>query len=113
MANGKNITEILILNLLDTRPMYGAEMVEEIKKISGNTVIMSLPSLYSSLHRMSNKRLVNSYQKQSTIGGRCRVYNITKYGREYLEDHPLEINYNITNNTANTAETINITNNIT
>ena len=109
MANGKNITEILILNLLDSRPMYGAEMIEEIKKLSGNTVIMSLPALYSSLHRMADKRLVNSYQKQSTIGGRCRVYNITKYGREYLEDHPIEINYNVTNNA---AETINITNNI-
>ena len=112
MASGKNITEILILNLLNVRPMYGAEMVEEIKKISGNTVIMSLPSLYSSLHRMADKRLVNSYQKQSTIGGRCRVYNITKYGREYLEDHPIEINYNeIANNIIDTEETTNVNKN--
>lgn len=108
------MTEILILNLLDSRPMYGAEMVEEIKRLSGNTVIMSLPALYSSLHRMADKRLVNSYQKQSTIGGRCRVYNITKYGREYLEDHPIEINYNdIANNNVNNTETINAANNIT
>ena len=88
------MTEITILNLLDKRPMYGAEMVEEIKKLSGNTVIMSLPTLYSSLHRMATKKLVNSYQKQSTIGGRCRVYNITKFGREYLSKNPININYN-------------------
>lgn len=106
------MTEILILNLLDSRPMYGAEMIEEIKKLSGNVVIMSLPALYSALHRMADKRWVNSYQKQSTIGGRCRVYNITKYGREYLEDHPIEINYNeITNNIVNNTETTNVTNN--
>ncbi len=89
------MTEITILNLLDKRPMYGAEMVEEIKKLSGNTVIMSLPTLYSCLHRMSGKKWVNSYQKQSTIGGRCRVYNITKHGREYLTKNPIQIDYNI------------------
>lgn len=97
MAGGKNITEITILNLLDKRAMYGAEMVEEIKKLSGNTVIMSLPTLYSSLHRMANKKWVNSYQKQSAIGGRCRVYNITKTGREYLSKNPLHIDYSLIN----------------
>jgi len=96
------MTEIIILSLLDKRPMYGAEMVEEIKKISGNTVIMSLPTLYSSLHRMAGKKWVNSYQKQSTIGGRCRVYNITKHGREYLSKNPIQIDYNtIINNDNN------------
>ena len=93
MASGKNITEITILNLLNQRPMYGAEMVEEIKKLSGNTIIMSLPTLYSCLHRMATKKLVNSYQKQSTIGGRCRVYNITKIGREYLNKNQIKIDY--------------------
>ena len=87
------MTEITILNLLNTRPMYGAEMIEEIKRLSGNTVIMSLPTLYSSLHRMANKEYVRSYQKESTIGGRCRVYNITKYGREYLAKNPIKIDY--------------------
>lgn len=96
------MTEIIILSLLDKRPMYGAEMVEEIKKISGNTVIMSLPTLYSSLHRMAGKKWVNSYQKQSTIGGRCRVYNITKHGREYLSKNPIQIDYStIINNDNN------------
>ncbi|MCQ2382340.1 MAG: PadR family transcriptional regulator, partial [Clostridia bacterium] len=92
MTRGK-MTEITILNLLNTRPMYGAEMIEEIKRLSGNTVIMSLPTLYSSLHRMANKEYVRSYQKESTIGGRCRVYNITKYGREYLAKNPIKIDY--------------------
>ena len=87
------MTEITILNLLNTRPMYGAEMIEEIKRLSGNTVIMSLPTLYSSLHRMANKEYVRSYQKESAIGGRCRVYNITKYGREYLAKNPIKIDY--------------------
>ena len=46
------------------------------------------------------------YQKQSKIGGRCRVYNITKYGREYLEDNPIEINYNVMNNAAETVRAV-------
>lgn len=87
------MTEITILNLLSNRPMYGVEMIEEIKRLSGNTVIMSLPTLYSSLHRMADKKLVNSYQQESTIGGRRRVYNITKFGREYLAKNPIKIDY--------------------
>ena len=87
------MTEITILNLLSTRPMYGVEMIEEIKKLSGNAVIMSLPTLYSSLHRMADKKLVNSYQQESPIGGRRRVYNITKSGREYLAKNPIKIDY--------------------
>ena len=73
--------------------MYGAEMIDEIKRLSGNTVIMSLPTLYSSLHRMAEKKYVNSYQKESAIGGRCRVYNITNFGRDYLAKNPIKIDY--------------------
>lgn len=87
------MTELTILNLLNKRPMYGAEMIEEIKRLSGNTVVMSLPTLYSSLHRMANKEYVRSYQKESAIGGRCRVYNITNIGREYLAKNPIKIDY--------------------
>ncbi len=87
------MTDITILNLLSNRPMYGAEMIDEIKRLSGNTVIMSLPTLYSSLHRMADKKYVNSYQKESAIGGRCRVYNITNNGREYLDKNPIKIDY--------------------
>lgn len=97
------MTEITILSLLNERPMYGAEMVEEIKKLSGNTVIMSLPTLYSCLHRMAGKKWVNSYQRQSNIGGRCRVYNITKFGREYLNKNPIKIDYKLITDNSNLA----------
>lgn len=101
------MTELTILSLLSTRPMYGVEMIEEIKRLSGNTVIMSLPTLYSSLHRMSNKRFVNSYQQESAVGGRRRVYNITKTGREYLEKNPIKIDYNeIVKDTTETRQTM-------
>ena len=100
------MTEITILNLLNTRPMYGAEMIEEIKRLSGNTVIMSLPTLYSSLHRMATKEYVRSYQKESAIGGRCRVYNITNIGREYLAKNPIKIDYQqIVNHSTTTHKT--------
>jgi|GEM_PF-3312786 len=92
MARGK-MTEITILNLLSNRPMYGVEMIEEIKRLSGNAVVMSLPTLYSSLHRMADKKYVRSYQKEGMVGGRCRVYNITEVGREYLAKNPIKIDY--------------------
>ena len=75
--------------------MYGVEMVEEIKRLSGNIVIMPLPTLYSALHKMASKKLVNSYWQEAEIGGRRRVYNITRVGREYYEKNRFEINYQL------------------
>ncbi len=89
------MTEIQILNLLNIRPMYGVEMIEEIKRLSGNAVIMSLPTLYSALHKMATRKLVNSYWQEAEIGGRRHVYNITKTGREYREKNPIEIDYEL------------------
>ena len=87
------MTEIQILNLLSIKPMYGVEMIEEIKRLSGNVVVMSLPTLYSSLHKLAAKKFVNSYWQEAEIGGRRHVYNITKAGREYREKNKIEINY--------------------
>ncbi len=89
------MTEIQILNLLNIRPMYGVEMIEEIKRLSGNAVIMSLPTLYSALHKMATRKLVNSYWQEAEIGGRRHVYNITKAGREYREKNQIEIDYEL------------------
>lgn len=95
MARSKSITEIQILNLLNLRPMYGAEMIEEIKRLSGNTVVMSLPTLYSALHKLATKKLVNSYWQEAEIGGRRHVYNITQAGRDYHAKNKIEINYDL------------------
>lgn len=73
--------------------MYGAEMVEEIKRLSSNIVVMPLPTLYSSLHKLATKKFVNSYWQEAEVGGRRHVYNITKAGREYYEKNKFEINY--------------------
>lgn len=75
--------------------MYGVEMVEEIKRLSGNIVVMPLPTLYSSLHKMASKKLVNSYWQEAEVGGRRHVYNITRAGREYFEKNKFEINYQL------------------
>ena len=94
------MTEIQILNLLNIRPMYGVEMIEEIKRLSGNAVVMSLPTLYSALHKMATRKLVNSYWQEAEIGGRRHVYNITKAGREYREKNQIEIDYELLKNQA-------------
>ena len=75
--------------------MYGAEMIEEIKRLSGNTVVMSLPTLYSALHKLAAKKLVNSYWQEAEIGGRRHVYNITKAGRDYHAKNKIEINFDL------------------
>jgi DNA-binding PadR family transcriptional regulator len=93
VAKNKTITEIAVLSLLSARPMYGVEMVEEIKRLSGGVVVMPLPTLYSALHKMDAKKFIRSYWREAEIGGRCRVYNTTAAGQLYYEQNKFEINY--------------------
>jgi DNA-binding PadR family transcriptional regulator len=75
--------------------MYGAEMVEEIRRLSGDVVKMPLPTLYSALHKMDTKKFIRSYWREAEIGGRCRVYNITGSGKDFFIKNKFEINYEL------------------
>ncbi|MDR0384033.1 MAG: PadR family transcriptional regulator, partial [Christensenellaceae bacterium] len=91
--NVRTITEIAILAMLNERPMYGTEMVDEISKKSNGGVQMNLSTLYSALKKMDQKQLIRSYYKELAVGGRCRVYNITGEGRDFYNDNLIEIDY--------------------
>ncbi len=62
----KGSTVILVLTLLNERPMYGYELVKEMEKRSGNELQMKEGTLYPSLHKLERQSYISSYWEKQT-----------------------------------------------
>jgi PadR family transcriptional regulator PadR len=73
------VPELLILNLLARRPMYGYELVQAIRRSTQGTLVFGEGCVYPVLHRLEAEGLLGS--KRETVGGRSRVvYRVTAKG---------------------------------
>lgn len=77
------VPELVILRLLDGRPMYGYELVQAIRRESGGTLEFGEGCIYPILHRLEHQALLGG--RRETVGGRNRVvYRLTPAGRKRL-----------------------------
>ena len=83
-------TNLYILKALENGEKYGYEIIDSVNKISYNKLEIKQATLYSTLKRLEQKKLINSYWKDSDIGGKRHYYFITEAGRKFLT----ESNYN-------------------
>jgi DNA-binding PadR family transcriptional regulator len=80
----KGSIDILLLNLLAGKDMYGYEMVKVLKEKSDQLYSMSEGTLYPALKRMEKKTWLRSYWSE-TENGRRKYYQITDEGKTVLE----------------------------
>ena len=85
-ASRGSISQILLSALL-SGDKYGYEICKDIEQRTNGRLILKQPSLYSSLRRMEEQKLIRSYWGDSNIGGRRHYYSITDKGREKYEKH--------------------------
>jgi len=79
------VPELLVLELLSRRPMYGYELVQAIKDESGGTLEFGEGCVYPILHRLEAEKLLTS--REQAAGGRTRiVYETTARGRARLAE---------------------------
>ena len=78
-------TATLILKLLDTKDMYGYQMVSELSRRSDNTFQLKEGTLYPLLHTLEKQGWVRSYTKQTPSGRERKYYRLTDDGRAQLE----------------------------
>lgn len=64
----KGSTVILVLTLLNERPMYGYELVKEMGSRSGNELQMKEGTLYPSLHKLERQGYISSYWEKQEKG---------------------------------------------
>lgn len=78
------VPELLILQVLKDREMYGYELVEEIRRRSGEVVSIGEGVVYPVLHGLERSGSLAS--RRQTVNGRSRVYyTLTPQGMTRLE----------------------------
>ena len=78
----QTLTESMYYILLSLiRPMHGYEIMQNVKTITENKVIVGAGTLYALLLRFENEKIV----RQLDSDGRRKVYVLTEKGRELLD----------------------------
>ena len=79
------VPEMLLLQLLAGRPMYGYELVQAIRASTEARLEFGEGCIYPILHRLEAEELLESHRQ--LVGGRNRVvYRITPKGKRRLHE---------------------------
>src|ERR1022692_3348296 len=79
------VPELMILHLLEEREMYGYEIVQAIRKQTGDVVSVGEGVVYPVLHVLESEGALRSRRK--TVAGRSRVYyTLTAKGARRYRD---------------------------
>jgi PadR family transcriptional regulator PadR len=77
------VPELLVLRLLDRRPMHGYELVQSIRLASADVLAFGEGCVYPLLHRLEAGGFLAA--GRADVGGRTRVvYQVTPAGRARL-----------------------------
>jgi len=77
------IPELLLLQLLTRRSMYGYELAKAVRVASRDAISIGEGVLYPALHALEQKRLLRA--RHRSIDGRTRIYyEVTARGRARL-----------------------------
>ncbi|RHW42040.1 PadR family transcriptional regulator [Neobacillus notoginsengisoli] len=86
----KGSTSLLILQLLDSRDMYGYELVKELEVRSGNGFTVKEGTLYPALHKLEKQGYIEYYWQEQEKGPARKYYQITSGGRDLLKEKTRE-----------------------
>ena len=79
------VPELLVLQLLDRRPMHGYDLVQAIREASGGRLDFGEGCIYPVLHRLEEQKFLGS--KRELVGGRNRIiYRVTRQGSRQLAE---------------------------
>ena len=79
-------TEPLILTLLAKGESYGYELIQEVKRLSGDKIQWTDGMLYPVLHRMEENGWIKSRWGESETGRRRKYYSLKKDGHQVLKE---------------------------
>ena len=77
----KGVLELIVLESVRNRDMYGYELVVEVSKV----VDVKEGTIYPLLKRLTNERYFETYLRESTEGPPRKYYHITAAGILYLD----------------------------
>ena len=77
----KGSTDLLVLSLLENKPMYGYQMIKELSQKSQNVFKLQEGTLYPILHTLEEKNYISSYWDE-TGSKKRKYYTISKEGKK-------------------------------
>ena len=80
----KGSAELLILALVDERPLHGYDIARQIEAQSEGTLRFTLASLYATLYRMEDREWIRGRWVEKAGQRRRCYYRITDTGRRVL-----------------------------
>lgn len=83
---GRGDIKFVILDLLKNKPMHGYEIIQELEKKFHGFYSPSPGTVYPTLQLLEDEDFIASEQRNGK-----KVYNITKQGNTYLEEHKEEL----------------------
>jgi transcriptional regulator len=77
--------DLLVLRTLAWGPRHGFAIAKWIREISNDTILVEDRALYLALHRLEERRLVESEWGLTENNRRARYYQLTRAGRKQLQ----------------------------
>jgi PadR family transcriptional regulator, regulatory protein PadR len=77
--------DLLVMRTLAWGPRHGFAIARWIKATSDDAILVEDRALYLALHRLEERRLVESEWGLSENNRRARFYQLTRTGRKHLE----------------------------
>lgn len=85
--------DLILLSVLESRPMYGLEILKAVNEKSSGIFNFKEGSLYPSLHKLVKEGCIEAYWEPSTSGGPPRkYYQLTDIGSSTLQNKKAEWN---------------------
>ena len=81
----KGTAELVVLALLEHEPRHGYQLVKLIEQRSGGALTFNFASLYATLYKLEDRRLIQGRWVERAGQRRRRYYKITPRGREMLD----------------------------
>ena len=78
----KGVLELVVLESVRKRDMYGYELVEEVSKV----IDVNEGTIYPLLKRLTNEHYFETYLKESTEGPPRKYYHLTAAGLIYKDN---------------------------
>lgn len=75
---------MLILQILSLDPAHGYAIAQRLQQISRDTIQVNQGSLYPALHRLEQRRWLESEWRPSETGRAAKFYALTRAGRKQL-----------------------------
>jgi PadR family transcriptional regulator, regulatory protein PadR len=82
----KGSTSTLILSLLNSKQMYGYEIIKELEKKSDGIFSFKEGTIYPILHNLEDKGLIVSYWGEGNGNRKRKYYKINDKGKKFIQE---------------------------